>query len=395
MQVDAQKKRFLFMYYGRKFDVKFFQGKFELATIEGTVDDRGCHYVFVKTESQIRTSQLHAAINEYNLCVPGNMVMRLQEEIYQPVIVTMSSKRMEGSIYSKIIQDKQKKCNGERSNFWSWDPELLLGEEEQQLVGVPSSYSDDCGAIRKDKALLSGMSSSVESVVVVAANETVTRLSAENVRLSSELMAANEAVTALSVENVRLSSELVAANGVVASLACEIIGLKSEADANAEELNSKMVSLNGMKTTINTLNDSFKEADQKYTQALEDARETRKYCEGLREKLDKEMTNPSAPSGTFGCLVSALQFAETACVDKQDGTDWDPSELKYRVVNLVRNMMMPTMRIFEFDQKVHEVVVVHQQCLCGCCLCVCFFLPFLCGIIIIIIILLPDQSSSV
>jgi hypothetical protein len=142
----------------------------------------------------------------------------------------------------------------------------------------------------------------------------------------------------------------VAANG-------EIIGLKSEADARAEEIKSKTVSLDGMKSTINTLHDSFKETDQKYTQALEEASETRKYCAGLREKLDKEMTYPSAPSGTFNCLVSALQFAETACVDKQDGTDWDPSELKHCVVNLVRNVM-PLMRRAEFDQKVHEVKCV-------------------------------------
>jgi hypothetical protein len=123
-QVDAQKKRFLFMYYGRKFDVKFFQEKFELASVEGSTDDRGCHFVFLKTATQIRTSQLHAAINEYNLIVPSGMAMRLQEEIYQPVIVTMSSRRMEGSIYSKIIKDKQTRCEGGTSNYWFWDPEL-------------------------------------------------------------------------------------------------------------------------------------------------------------------------------------------------------------------------------------------------------------------------------
>jgi hypothetical protein len=131
------------MYYGKNFDIKYFQGKFELAAVEGTVDDRGCNYVFMKTASQIRTSQLHSAINEYNLCVPANMVMRLQEEIYQPAIVTMSSRRMEGSIYSKIIQDKQTKCNGGRSNYWFWDPELeeLESVEESELgdVDAPSN----------------------------------------------------------------------------------------------------------------------------------------------------------------------------------------------------------------------------------------------------------------
>jgi hypothetical protein len=112
------------MYYGRKFDVKHFHGKFELTAVEGSIDDRGCHFVFVKTANQIRTSQLHAAINEYNLIVPSGMGMRLQEEIYQPAIVTMTSRRMDGSIYLKIINDKQAKCEGRTSNYWFWDPEL-------------------------------------------------------------------------------------------------------------------------------------------------------------------------------------------------------------------------------------------------------------------------------
>jgi hypothetical protein len=121
------------MYYGRKFDVKFFQGKFELASVEGSSDDRGCHFVFLKTANQIRTSQLQAAINEYNLLVPSSMAMRLQAEVYQPVIVTMSSRRMEGSIYSKIVEDKQTRFEDQISNYWFWDRErhenLLMSDE--------------------------------------------------------------------------------------------------------------------------------------------------------------------------------------------------------------------------------------------------------------------------
>ncbi len=153
LQVDAQKTRFLFMYYGRKFDVKFFQGKFELVSVEGSTDDRGCHFVFMKTSVQIRTSQLQAAINEYNLLVPSNMAMRLQAEVYQPVIVTMTSRRMEGSIYSKIVKDKQTRYDGGTSNYWFWDPELderlsLSGEDgglkllDQARGSIASSSGD-------------------------------------------------------------------------------------------------------------------------------------------------------------------------------------------------------------------------------------------------------------
>ena len=135
------------MYYGRKFDVKFFQGKFELASVEGSTDDKGCHFVFLKTATQIRTSQLQAAINEYNILVSSSMAMRLQAEVYQPVIVTMSSKRMEGSIYSKIVKDKQTRYECGTSNYWFWDPEL---DECLSLSGEPGELQfidQACGSI--------------------------------------------------------------------------------------------------------------------------------------------------------------------------------------------------------------------------------------------------------
>ena len=123
-QMDAQTKRFLFMYYGKQLDIKYFMGKFGVFSVEGTTDDRGCHFIFLKTCTRIRTSQLFAAINEYNLKVPSSRTMRLQEEPYQPAIVTMSSKKMEGSIYSKILQDRNTKGQGCKSNFWFWEQGL-------------------------------------------------------------------------------------------------------------------------------------------------------------------------------------------------------------------------------------------------------------------------------
>ena len=151
LQVDAQKKRFLFMYYGGKFNVRFFQGKFRLAFVEGSIDERGCHFVFVKTANQIRTSQFHAAINEYNLCVPSSMAMRLQEEVHQPVIVTMNSRQLSGSIYSMIIKDKQIRCDGGTSNYWCWSPDL-----EKSYLSTPNQRSD----IESDGGDRHGISSS-------------------------------------------------------------------------------------------------------------------------------------------------------------------------------------------------------------------------------------------
>ena len=112
------------MYYGKQLDIKYFMGKFGVFSVEGTTDDRGCHFIFLKTCTRIRTSQLFAAINEYNLKVPSSRTMRLQEEPYQPAIVTMSSKKMEGSIYSKILQDRNTKGQGCKSNFWFWEQGL-------------------------------------------------------------------------------------------------------------------------------------------------------------------------------------------------------------------------------------------------------------------------------
>jgi hypothetical protein len=141
VQGDSQTKRFLFMYYGNKLDVKYFIGKFGVYSAEGTTDDRGCHFIFLRTGTRIRTSQLSAAIDEYNLSVPSSRAMRLQGEPYQPAIVTMSSKKMEGSIYSKIMEDKQKSCKGCKSNFWSWEQASSYDELQDDTAQLDASSS--------------------------------------------------------------------------------------------------------------------------------------------------------------------------------------------------------------------------------------------------------------
>jgi hypothetical protein len=58
--------------------------------------------------------------------------MRLHEEPFQPAIVTMTSKRLEGTIYDKIMQDNKTKRRTGKSNYWSWEP----GDENTYAVGT-------------------------------------------------------------------------------------------------------------------------------------------------------------------------------------------------------------------------------------------------------------------
>jgi hypothetical protein len=119
------------MYYGKQLDINHFTGKFDISAIQGTIDQRGCHHVFLRTGVRIRASQLASAINDFNQCVPDTRAMRLQEEPFQPAIVTMTSKKMEGSIYFKIMEDMKKKEDGGRSEYWSWE-KTGVGATKQQ-----------------------------------------------------------------------------------------------------------------------------------------------------------------------------------------------------------------------------------------------------------------------
>ena len=94
----------------------FFKGKFRMSSVEGTVDDRGCHFVYLNLASRIRTNQLAAAVEEYNTIYSGANAMRLQAEPYQPAIVTMNSRRMEGTIWQKLKHDEQTGSD----KYWIW-----------------------------------------------------------------------------------------------------------------------------------------------------------------------------------------------------------------------------------------------------------------------------------
>ena len=230
-----------------------------------------------------------------------------------------------------------------------------LSAENVRLSSALAAASETEARLNAEKIHLS---SELEAV-----SETVAGLTADNVRLSSELVAANGAVARLDSERIHFLSDLVAANGAVATSACENTRLRSEVNAIAEELESKTYSFEGMKSVASALSDLYEDAKGKYTQALEDRKATQKHCDGLVEKLDKEMSRPKVPCGTFECIVNAVQFAESACDEKHDGTDWDHSELKHRVVSLVKNMTVAEMRRCEFDEKVHEVCYCLYYCL--------------------------------
>lgn len=63
---------------------------------------------------------------------------------------------------------------------------------------------------------------------------------------------------------------------------------------------------------------------------------------------------PPPPSGTFKRALNVVQFAETACVESHDGTDWDHLELKKRVVELVQHMT-PSVTRAELERMAQEV----------------------------------------
>ena len=90
-----------------------------MKTAEGTVDDRGCHYVFITTKDRHRTSNITSSIDEFNQNNPSENAMRLQCDIDQPMIVTMSSKKVKGPIFYRITEDRRKK----HKYYWHWEPE--------------------------------------------------------------------------------------------------------------------------------------------------------------------------------------------------------------------------------------------------------------------------------
>ena len=165
----------------------FFQGKFRMSFVEGTVDDRGCHFVFLRLADSIRTNQLAAAVEEYNTIYSGANAMRLQAEPYQPAIVTMNSKRMEGTIYQKIQHDKQTGSD----KYWIWSAPVD-GSSPPKRKRTASSSRDGGQELQKCK----------EEIAELKRLQTtpVATLERENAQLKRDLASADKNSDSLSDE---------------------------------------------------------------------------------------------------------------------------------------------------------------------------------------------------
>ena len=384
------------MYYGRQFDVKFFQGKFELASVEGSIDDRGCHFVFVKTAAQIRTSQLHAAINEYNLCVPSIMAMRLQEEIYQPVIVTMSSRRMEGSIYSKIIKDKQTRCVGGTSNYWFWDPELeerlslsdeagglqladqagatSSGNGKQVSMNLQSQHLDwfdihclcwQCElvtVIREQHALLGESSRAVEEAMAQ-----INDLDGEKTRLGSQWEQVNVNASAMALEIHQLKATATAVAAKVVLLVTENENLKAEVAAKDQLINDLSIAnstnaleIDALKSSISAKNATILQLQQaqesvgisgtvvvlreELKRAQQAVNLNADFADSEKARADaallqvQNLQNPTAAGGTFSRVVDVVKAAALATRSGPNYV-WEHAECEALVRTMVEGMV--------------------------------------------------------
>jgi hypothetical protein len=210
---------------------------------------------------------------------------------------------------------------------------------------------------------------------------TIASMTAEIEELKSDVTTAAAHVIRLGTENVGLNGALVSANLAVTTATNENRSLKHNLFTTEEALEIKTVECSKMVAINNGLSASV-------GKALRDSKEMRKNAEGLereRDELERVLSEmapvagvagavvpvaplllpgasgrvavgapPPPPSGTFKRALNVVQFAETACVESHDGTDWDHLELKKRVVELVQHMT-PSVTRAELERMAQEV----------------------------------------
>jgi hypothetical protein len=219
----------------------------------------------------------------------------------------------------------------------------------------------------KEALAVSDAEKVLHSSDLAAAKEELAESDAEKLQLSSDLAAAKEALDASDAEKVRQSSERTA-------MASEIRRLQSSVNYGENELESMKADVT-MKVSINN-GLSAKNAMLLYE------------CENLRRIVETRRIIAEPPSSSsspaspelYTFILSAVQFAETACDEKKGeeaGEDWSATELRNRVIGIVQKMV-PYVKRAELDRKVFEVSVVR-----------CDFLFFSA-----LTILLPDLYSS-
>jgi hypothetical protein len=200
------------------------------------------------------------------------------------------------------------------------------------------------------------------------------------------LVEAEAQINKLEAEKAGLSTDLVSANLAVTTATNENRSLKHNLFTTEEALEVKTVECSKMVAINNGLSASV-------VKALRDSKEMRKNAEGLereRDELERVLSEmagapgaagvagpvavvpvaplllpgasgrvavgapPPPPTGTFKRALNVVQFAETACVESHDGTDWDHLELKKRVVELVQHMT-PSVTRAELERMAQEV----------------------------------------
>ena len=109
-QRDGAKTRFMFMHYGRPFNVTAFQDALGLVCLEGSMDSHSRHYTCIKTSSRLRVSQVLDAVASYNAEVPATMAMRITVDAGQPEVITASRGNLKKyDIYKRISKDRAAK----------------------------------------------------------------------------------------------------------------------------------------------------------------------------------------------------------------------------------------------------------------------------------------------
>jgi hypothetical protein len=122
----------------------------------------------------------------------------------------MSSKKMEGSIYSKIIEDKEKSCRGCKSNFWSWEQESSCDELQDNTAQLDaSSFSKSTTKLRR--LLETDMVHSSSNPTNKAAQQaSAASLSVDSSESNSKKMAQMASdMKKLAAENARLNAEII------------------------------------------------------------------------------------------------------------------------------------------------------------------------------------------
>ena len=190
-------------------------------------------------------------------------------------------------------------------------------------------------------------------------------------------------------ENVKMASEIDQLKSAAAANATKLVRAIAEKDLLEIDLEDKQLDLEAKGREVDDLKYSISSKEALIATLQQDGMEDRgaqvtalkKELEVVRKDYDvlyegyetelkekheawdsiRDMQNPgtsqsSAPQRTsaFSCILSAVQFAETACVESEDGKDWDHSELKRRVFDMVQ-VMMPNAKRNVIDRNVHEV----------------------------------------